>query len=170
MATEQEHEALNAGLRARIFKAARRHASVEEAEDRAQEALLRLLLEVARPDAPVLEVRALAKLKDVEVDAYRKQDRARRLVEKAANSAATNSDTARSQDALRLIEIGDQIRKLVGPDALAFALLKAFFKATEADIAAYLGWSSQRAAAARIRLRRKRGAITRLLRGEKEEV
>lgn len=168
MAAGHEHEALNAALRARIVKAARRHASTTDAEDRAQEVLLRLIQEVARPDAPVLEARALAKLKDVEVDAYRKQDRHRSLAEKAANATATNSSTAMSQDAHRLIEIGDQIRELVGRDALAFALLKTYFKATEADVAAYLGWPPQRAAAARVRLARKRGAVIRLLRGEEE--
>lgn len=169
MAAKREIETMNSALRDRVVKAARRHASGPDADDRAQEVMLRLLGEVVRPGAPILEVRALAKLKDVEVDAFRKDSRQRGLLEKAAQAAATDSVVPSSQDAYRIIEMSDQIREIVGDDGLAYALVKTFFKATEADVCRCLGWSSQKAAAARMRLGRNKGRITRLLTAKQEE-
>lgn len=169
MTARRDFDNMDRALRDRVVSAARRHASAPDAEDKAQEVILRLLQEVARPGAPVLKVRALAKLKDIEVETLRKNARTRALLDKAANEAATNTAVASSQDAYRIIELTDQLRQVVGQDGAAFALVKTFFSATEADIARYLGWSAQRAAAARMRLARNKARIAGLLVTQKEE-
>lgn len=165
----RESDSFDATLRNRVVRGARRRASIPDAEDRAQEVMLRLLQEVARPDAPVLQVRALAKLKDVEVEAFRKKSRDKALLQKAANTEATNNGSAISQDAFRIIEMSEQIRECVGDDGTAYALVKTFFRATETDVAKYLGWSPQRAAAARMRLARNKSRITKFLSPTSEE-
>lgn len=169
MAANRKPEHIDEALRDRIVRAARRHASEPDAEDRAQEVMIRLVQEVASPTAPILERRALAKLKDVEVETFRKAARNDALLQKASNAEATKVGAAASQDAYRIIEMFDQIKGIVGEDAAAFALLKTFFRATEEDAARCLGWSAQRAAAARMRLYRNKAQITRFLTTPQEE-
>lgn len=61
--------------------------------------------------------------------------------------------------AFRLFELRETVEAIAGSDAMRFALLKAC-RATENEIAALLGWSVARAAAARVQLGRKKTQIT----------
>lgn len=160
-------EEIGTDLRDHLVRAARRRNSAPDAEDLAQDALLRVLNEVARPGAPSLGERAMKTLKNAQIDLWRKKGRERALLEKAAEAAIDRPEIG--PDLQRITEVCREIRAVVGEDAMAYAFLKTFFGATEAGVAELLGWDLNRATAARMRLARAKSRVIRILKALDEE-
>lgn len=156
-------------LRRRLVGTARRQGvAPADAEDVAQEALAKVVGERVRPGAPPMEVRAFVALRDQRIEYIRKRSREteRRspwpVEQGSEDSLGEPVGVARVEDGFALIEAVDVVCRVVGEDSMCFAYLKAF-GATERDVQEIMGWTAQRAAAARVRLSRKKGALARAL-------
>ncbi len=131
--------------------------SWDDAEDLVQDALLKVMRQGVRSGAPSLAVRAFVALRD------RRSERARMAARRAfldpmPRSALAERDVGVTESGYAVVEICEVLTAIAGADVMKFARLKAQ-GATEADIAEQPGWSPQRAAAARIRLGRKKAAL-----------
>jgi DNA-directed RNA polymerase specialized sigma24 family protein len=163
---ESQREAVYEKLRARVLSAAlRRGIPANDAEDFAHDVLEKTLREVLRPGAPTLEIRAFAAMRDKSAEYWRRAERRPQLVALTLpldeqGVEEERPEMAVSDDAFAIIELRHVISAIAGEDAMRFALLK-IWGGTEADIAVLLGWSPQRAAAARVQLGRKKGEIAR---------
>jgi DNA-directed RNA polymerase specialized sigma24 family protein len=152
-------------LRAGMLASARRNRVPEnDVEDVIQDALVKLLGEHVRPGGPSLDRRAHTALHDKRVEHWRRERRrAPRLAPLNLPPDENGYEQERvemaSLDAtVQMLELRDLVEAIAGRDAMLFALLKSC-RATESDIAALLGWSPERAAAARVQLGRKKALI-----------
>lgn len=168
-AQDQVHEARLAGLRRRLVARARRdRLTPDDIEDMVQEALLKVLRERTRPGQPVIEIRAYTALRDARAEFFRQRSRdTRRLVSTTPDGQGEvvlpeHLEEGRPLDVVDTCEV---VRQLAGSDVLVFAWLKSV-GLTEADVAALMGWPASRAAAARIKLSRKRSLLVKAMRGE----
>jgi DNA-directed RNA polymerase specialized sigma24 family protein len=139
-------------LRDELLTAARTRlrTSPSDAEDVTQEALIRLVTEDVRENAPPLRVRGRRALKLAVSDLFRARRRAKEPPLQPIDDLPSEP-TARDAG-LGLVDLEDVLLRLGGHDALAFATYKRA-RMTEADIARLPGWNVQRAGRARKRLR-----------------
>jgi DNA-directed RNA polymerase specialized sigma24 family protein len=152
--SDQEHLSR---LRGRLLASTRGStASVppRDAEDVVQEAMIRLVREPARADAPSDEIRAHVALKRERANYYRR--RARRPEQLAAEPIAL---LAGGSDAdARLVQAAVAIEQIAGRDTRLLAELRGQ-RYTYQDIASELGWSMRRVEAARKQLERHKDQI-----------
>lgn len=108
-------------------RARRTGVSPEDAEDRAQDALLRLVKERPRIGAPPLEVRAARALQLAEIDEQRRRGRRKEIppdarVEMDATETREMPVEIDMEARLRLAELIDAIQEIAGPDAIKLLL------------------------------------------------
>lgn len=158
---EIEHDAYR-NLRLRLAASAARRVPRDEVDDLVQDTLEKVLRERVRPGAPTLPKRAFAALRDKEAELWRREERRRgreaTLMLVDGDEAAERPEVAIFDEGQRLLEARDLVSRIAGEDAVQFALLTSC-GATEADVAALLGWPPNRAAAARVQLGRKKAEI-----------
>jgi len=121
-----------------------------DAEDVTQQALMKVVREPPHDDAPPLIVRGRAALKRAKVDYLRKRTR---VSEPVVQPLETAADIGAIDARILLVELEETLRREVGPDALEYAKARQD-GLTEKDLAQQLGWTPQRAGAARKRLSR----------------
>lgn len=140
-------------LRTRLQRAAE-HGRVPipraDVEDVTQDALLKLVREKPNEGSPPLVVRGFVALRQAKVDYVRRRKRAKQPPLEVLDDQA---EVARLDVELRLLELEETVRHEVGGDALEVARARQVGM-TEAELAGQPGWTSQRAGAARRRLKR----------------
>ena len=154
-------ETVLAGLRNELVRSARKQdLHPNDVEDVVQEALLKVSREKPRAGAPSLEIRARKALKDKRAEFFRSQ--ARRPSEVPLVSESDENldrdlpdELVYEEQLYDLVDLAADIRRLFPEDARTFAYLK-MLNSTEGDVAALMGWTSKKAAAARMQLNRKR--------------
>jgi hypothetical protein len=115
---------LTGQLRRRARKAG---VSPEDAEDRAQDALLRLVKERPRTDAPPLDVRAGRALQLAEIDERRRRGRQKEIpsdkrVDLDASELREVPVEIDMEARLRLAELIAAVQEIAGPDAIKLLL------------------------------------------------
>jgi peptidoglycan/xylan/chitin deacetylase (PgdA/CDA1 family) len=99
-------------------RAHRSGVSPEDAEDRAQDALLRLVKERPRAGAPPLEVRAARALQLAEIDELRRRGRQKEI----PPEVRVDLDAIDMEARLRLAELIAAVQEIAGPDAIKLLL------------------------------------------------
>jgi DNA-directed RNA polymerase specialized sigma24 family protein len=139
-------------LRTRLRHSAAAGGTVPAAdvEDVAQEAMLKLVREERREDAPSLVVRGFVALRQARAEYFRRRSRAK---EPPLEALELHEEVGRADAEARLMELEDMLRALCGEDALEMARARQAGM-TERELAEQPGWTPQRAGAARKRLKR----------------
>jgi DNA-directed RNA polymerase specialized sigma24 family protein len=147
-----------AELRQRLHRAAGSGAvpiPSADTEDVTQEAMLRLVQEEPREDAPPIAARAFRLLHQAKVDYLRRRNRVK---EPKLEVLSDEHASPQPDPELRLFELEDVICREVGEDALEAARARVV-RETEKELGAREGWSAERAHAARRRLLRGRDRL-----------
>ena len=139
-------------VRGRLRRSAAAAGAVPPAdvEDVTQDAMLKLVREQPRAEAPSLVVRGFVALRQARAEYLRRMNRAK---EPPLAAVDIDEETGHPDAAMRLIELEDLLRTVCGEDALELARARQAGM-TERELAEQPGWTPQRAGAARKRLTR----------------
>lgn len=158
-------------LRKSLLSRAERIVPLPDAEDVVQEALIKLLREEARPDAPDVRVRAFRALRDTRVDYFRKESRRQeKLPTVSISKVQTEVDRdeggfpaqalepVQRDSLLELVELFEAVEQIADPEILEYLKMKVE-RQTDGEIAQQSGWDNRRVARVRKRFQRKRTEI-----------
>jgi hypothetical protein len=121
-----------------------------DVEDVTQEAMLKVVCEEQREEAPSLVVRGFVALRQARAEYFRRRSRVK---EPPLEALELHEEVGRADAEARLIQLEDMVRAECGEDALEMARARQAGM-TERELAEQLGWTPQRAGAARKRLKR----------------